>query len=79
MPAKPQPHPNPPELLRLGDVVQRTGLSRSEIYRRILAGAFPSPLKLARRIARWRAPDIDAWIADPVGYRADDQRRAELS
>ncbi|AOJ17037.1 AlpA family phage regulatory protein [Burkholderia vietnamiensis] len=40
----------------------RVGLSKSEIYRRIQAGAFPKPIPLGTRAVGWLESDINAWI-----------------
>jgi len=52
--------PNP--LWRLPAVVAQTGLSKSEIYRRMNKGTFPKPLKLGARAVAWPAAEIDAWV-----------------
>ena len=49
-------------LLRLPSVEAQTGLSKSEIDRRIKAGTFPQPLKLGARAVAWPAAQIDAWV-----------------
>lgn len=56
-------HANQPvgRLLRLPSVEAQTGLSKSEIYRRIKAGTFPQPLKLGARAVAWPASAVDAW------------------
>lgn len=57
--------PNPPGALtleRLTKVCARTGLSRSEIYRRIAAGEFPKPVKIGRRASAWDSREVDAII-----------------
>lgn len=58
-------------LLRLPEVCRRTGLSRSEIYRRIGAssGAFPAPIKLGERASAWPEHEVSAWIAARVAER----------
>lgn len=56
-------------LLRLPEVKTRTGLSRSEIYRRVQAGRFPSPVKLGERCTAWVSADIDRWIASHIAAR----------
>ena len=48
-------------MLRLPSVKAECGLSRSEIYRRIVAGTFPKPLKLGARAVAWTAASIDEW------------------
>lgn len=54
-------------LLRLPEVIQRTGLSRATIYRFIEKNAFPQPVKILNsRIVSWRSDEIQAWIAKQV-------------
>lgn len=49
-------------ILRLPQVKQRTGLSRSTIYARIKAGQFNAPISLGARAVGWLASDVDAFI-----------------
>ena len=51
-------------ILRLPEVIDRTGLSRSSIYQRISDGTFPAPVVLGSgaRAVGWRETDIDQWI-----------------
>ena len=53
-----------PALLRLSEVIVRVGLKKTAIYSRIKAGVFPEPIKLSQRCSRWRAEDIERWVAD---------------
>lgn len=53
-------------ILRIEDVLEMTGLSRSSLYRRIKDGTFPEPLRLggdASRAVGWLEPEVIAWIA----------------
>ena len=50
-------------MLGLRSVVQRTGLSKSTLYRLIKQGAFPPPLQLAARAVRWRSDEVDEWLS----------------
>ena len=50
-------------ILRLPEVSQATGLSRSTIYRLVQAGNFPPSLKLTTRTIGWYSTDIETWIA----------------
>jgi prophage regulatory protein len=53
-------------ILRLPDVIDRTGLSRSTIYDMVADGRFPPPLRLTGdrgQATGWRDTDIDEWIA----------------
>ena len=56
-------------LEKLPAVKARTGLSRSEIYRRISARTFPAPVKLGERASAWNATEIDGWIAARIAER----------
>lgn len=53
--------------LRLGDVLERTALSRSTIYKKIQDGEFPSPVKVGLRAARWKETAVSQWMADKIG------------
>ncbi|AOJ38490.1 AlpA family transcriptional regulator [Burkholderia lata] len=57
-------------LIRRKQIEVETGLSRSTIYARMKAGTFPQSVRLGVRSVAWRRADVDAWIADPAGYRA---------
>ena len=49
-------------LLRLRDVAEKTGLSRSTIYRMIEAERFPRPYRVGDFAVRWKSSSIDLWI-----------------
>jgi prophage regulatory protein len=57
-------------LLRLPSVKTQTGLSKSEIYRRIKLGTFPKPLSLGARAVAWTAASVEGWIAALVQQSA---------
>lgn len=54
----------PGRLVRLPEVLHRTGLSRSTVYRRLEQGAFPKPYPLGGKIVAWAECEIDQWISD---------------
>ena len=58
-------------IIRLRTVLERTGLSRSTVYRKIAEGTFPSQVRISVHGVGWRESAINRWIADPVGYRED--------
>lgn len=63
-------HLHPPyTLLRLPQVKARTGLSRSEIYRRVQLSAFPAPIKLGERTSAWVEHEVSTWIASRIAAR----------
>ena len=53
-------------ILRLPQVMKRTGLSRSTIYLRISEGRFPQPISLGPRTVGWIEEEIDSWIEERV-------------
>lgn len=61
---------HPDRILRIRTVLDRTGLSRSTLYRKIADGSFPPQVKLGEHSSGWRESAIDKWIADPVSFRA---------
>jgi len=69
-----------PTLVRLDEVMRRTGLGRSAIYAKIKDSEFPAPIKLGDRASAWVESEITAWInhritqsrsAQPRGPGAD--------
>ena len=62
----------PDRILRLNTVLDRTGLSRSTLYRKIEAGTFPRQVKIARRCAGWRESAVNAWMRNPMFYSVED-------
>lgn len=53
-------------ILRLPEVIKRTGLSRSSIYLRISNGEFPKTISLGDRAVGWLESEIDEWLAEKV-------------
>lgn len=64
-----QPVPPTAQLLRLPAVIERTGLSRSSIYRAIAVGTFPKSVPLGEHAIGFLAADIDRWIAARIAVR----------
>lgn len=52
----------PPRFLRLTAVRDRTGLSRSTIYRLVTGGLFPRQVSLGPRCVGWLEADVNAWL-----------------
>ena len=53
-------------LLRLPEVKNLTGLSKSTIYARIAEDSFPRQISLGARTVVWLETDIQNWIAEQV-------------
>lgn len=59
-------------ILRLNAVLDRTGLSRSTLYRKVEMGTFPRQIKLSTRCAGWRESAVSDWMNNPMFYSVDD-------
>jgi len=49
-------------LMRLPEVVQMTGVSRSTIYRWMENGEFPRQISLGANTVAWLVSDVEDWI-----------------
>jgi len=49
--------------LRLPAVAEKTGLSKTHLYRLVQAGKFPKPIKLSERVSAWDEAAVDDWLA----------------
>jgi prophage regulatory protein len=56
-------------ILRIRQVRERTGLSRSTIYLKIKTGEFPDAISLGDRAVGWCSNEIDAWISARINTR----------
>ena len=64
----------PDRILRLRAVLERTGLSRSTMYRKMQNGSFPKNIQISDRCIGWRQSAVDAWMSGPMRYSADAER-----
>jgi prophage regulatory protein len=53
--------------LRLPAVLEKTGLSRSQLFRLIQQGTFPPSHKLSERVSVWDEGAIDTFLAEKFG------------
>ncbi|SFN99595.1 transcriptional regulator, AlpA family [Cohaesibacter marisflavi] len=60
----------PDRIIRLKTVLDRTGLSRSTIYRKMAEGTFPAQIKISIHGTGWRESEVNRWIANPARWRA---------
>ncbi len=54
------------QLLRIGEVTRRTGLSRASVYRLMADGHFPRSVRLSSRTTAWVLSEIDEWIGGRI-------------
>jgi prophage regulatory protein len=57
-------------IIRLPEIKQRIGLSRSTIYARISEGTFPTQVPLGGRAVGWLDSEIDQWITEQIDTRS---------
>lgn len=57
-------------ILRLKTVLERTGLSRSTMYRKMQNGTFPKNLQISTRCTGWRESAVNDWMRNPIFYEA---------
>ena len=59
-------------ILRINAVLDRTGLTRSTLYRKVANGTFPPQIKISERCAGWRESAVNAWMRNPIYYEVTD-------
>lgn len=57
-------------LIRLREVLTRTGRSKAQLYRDIAVGDFPKPIKTGRRSVAFVEAEVMAWLAARMDQRA---------
>jgi len=62
----------PDRILRLNTVLDRTGLSRATLYRKVADGTFPRQVRIATRCMGWRESAINDWLKNPMFYSVGD-------
>lgn len=58
-------------IIRLKDVLDRTGLTKSTLYRKVAEGTFPRQVPISTHGTGWYESAVNRWIADPPGFRED--------
>ncbi|MBG5920964.1 helix-turn-helix transcriptional regulator [Providencia stuartii] len=53
-------------LIRLPEVMRRTGYGKAWIYRLIEAGQFPKSVKIGTRSVAFIESEVDEWIANKI-------------
>ncbi|HEY1613994.1 MAG TPA: AlpA family phage regulatory protein [Rhizomicrobium sp.] len=59
------------KILRMRTVLERSGLSRSTLYRKMRDGTFPNQVQLSEHCCGWRESAVNRWMADPMSYREE--------
>ena len=53
-------------LIRINNVMNKTGLAKSTIWWMVSKGKFPKQIKLSPRVSVWKESDIDDWIEEQL-------------
>jgi prophage regulatory protein len=56
-------------VIRLPEVIVKTGLGRTTIYRMELSGCFPKSVSLGGKAVGWIEAEIDNWIEERMAAR----------
>lgn len=56
-------------ILRLPQVIELTGFSRSSIYSMMQDGDFPLSIKLGKRAVGWKEEDINKWVNSRATFK----------
>lgn len=54
---------SPYRALRISQVIEITGFSKSHLYRLLKDGQFPKPTKLSERVVIWSESAVNDWLA----------------
>lgn len=58
-----------PRIIRLPEVLRRTGVSRTTIWDLMRKGDFPASIQLTKTRVGWVEAEVDEWIADRITRR----------
>ncbi|MFZ4751921.1 MAG: helix-turn-helix transcriptional regulator [Chitinophagaceae bacterium] len=54
------------KIIRLPEVMQSTGLARSTIYKKMVAGEFPKAISLGSKSVGWLESEVQQWIEQRI-------------
>ncbi|NML62242.1 AlpA family transcriptional regulator [Massilia sp. RP-1-19] len=66
-------------VIRLPEVIKKTGLGRTTLYRMSTAGQFPESISLGGKAMGWIEAEIDKWIEERMRARQRTPVAATLS
>lgn len=56
-------------VMKLNEVINTTGLSRSSIYAYMAKGMFPKPIQLGPRAVAWVEGEVIKWLQEKLNAR----------
>jgi prophage regulatory protein len=67
-------------LMASKEIVAAAKISRAHLYAMLARGQFPQPaLRCGPRFTRWKASDVQEWLADPQGWITANFKSSEPS
>jgi len=57
------------QMIKIGDVVKKTRLSKATIYRLVNSGKFPKQVIMSERSAIWLEDEVEEFIEDRIRGR----------
>ncbi|MDV3469060.1 AlpA family transcriptional regulator [Stenotrophomonas sp. C3(2023)] len=61
----------PVVFIRLPEVIRRTGMGKTTVYKRVRDGAFPAPVQLGEGMVAWIEAEVEAWQANIIAEREE--------
>ena len=62
-------------ILRIKKVIEKTGLAKSTIYKKIAEKEFPKPISLSVKAVGWLESDIQKWIEEKIILTANQNEK----
>lgn len=59
-------------ILRVKDVIKKTGIQRTNLYRQVKAKTFPAPISLGAKAIGWIESEVDTWIESRMDARCQE-------
>jgi prophage regulatory protein len=56
-------------VIKLNEVINTTGLSRSSIYAYMAKGGFPKPIQLGPSAVAWVEEEVQGWLGEKLQQR----------
>lgn len=53
----------PTRILRMKAVCERSGLTRTSVYRAVERGELARPVRLGPRCVGWHEPEVEQWLS----------------
>lgn len=63
--------------IKLTEVKQRTGLSKTYIYQKIKENVFPKQIPIDTRTVMWLESDIQKWMEEKIKSAANQNNKVE--